>query len=383
MERRYVDDYTGLCRLCSDLAPARHLALDTEFLREKTYYPRLCLLQVCGDGIAACVDPLAIRDLAPLLDLLSAPSRVKVWHAARQDLEIFLHEWEVLPAPVFDTQLAAAVLGLGDQVGYARLVQDVLRLELPKDQSRSDWCLRPLEEAQLRYAYDDVVHLDALYSELARRLEQLGRAHWLEEDFAELTDPATYRTEPADAWQRIKGRQHLKGARLAVLQQLAAWREERAMAVDRPRRWILRDEVMVDIARRLPEKAADLARVRGLDERTAEKAGDLILEAVRRGVGQPREKWPKERIPPRLTPARETVVDMLGTAMRVVADANSITPAAVASRNELAKLVAGQETVLDHGWRRALVGDILRDVLAGALVLRVRNGVAELQPRDG
>jgi ribonuclease D len=382
MERRFVDSVSGLQELCADLAPAGHLALDTEFLREKTYYPKLCLLQVCGKGIAACVDPLAIEDLTPLLDLLSAPSRVKVWHAARQDLEIFLHQWALLPAPVFDTQLAAAVLGLGDQVGYARLVQDVLRLELPKDQSRSDWCRRPLEEAQLRYAYDDVVHLEALYRELAGRLEKLGRSRWLAEDFAELTDPATYRTEPADAWQRIKGRQHLKGARLAVLQQLAAWREERAMAVDRPRRWILRDEVMVDIARRPPHEPADLGRFRGLDGRTAEKMGDLIVAAVRRGMALPKEQWPRERIPPRLAPAQEIVVDVLGAAMRVVAEANSITPAAVASRSELAKFVAGRETALDHGWRHALVGEILRKVLVGELVLTVSDGVAELRPRD-
>lgn len=383
MERRYVDNAAGLVELCTDLAPAGHLALDTEFLREKTYFPKLCLLQVCGNGIAACVDPLAIPDPGPLLALLAEPSRVKVWHAARQDLEIFLNEWDLLPAPVFDTQLAAAVLGLGDQVGYARLVQDVLKRELPKDQSRSDWCRRPLDDVQLRYAYDDVIHLEALYRELAGRLDELGRSEWLAEDFAELIDPATYRTEPADAWRRIKGRQHLKGVKLAVLQELAAWREERAMALDKPRRWIVRDEVLVDLARRPPDSVTALGRIRGLDERAVAKSGADIVDAVARGLAMPEGQWPREKIPPRLTPEQDAVVDVLTAVVRVLADADSITPAAVASRGDLAKLVAGRDSVLDHGWRHALVGQVCLEVIAGERMLRIRDGRAVLEPCAG
>jgi ribonuclease D len=383
MERRYVDTAAGLLQLCQDLTSADHLALDTEFLREKTYYPKLCLLQVCADGIAACVDPLAIRDLGPLLSLLADPARVKVWHSARQDLEIFHHDWNLLPAPVFDTQLAAAVLGLGDQVGYARLVQDVLGRELPKDQSRSDWCRRPLDDIQLRYAYDDVIHLDALYVDLAGRLERLGRSAWLSEDFGELLDPGTYRTEPTDAWRRIKGRQQLRGAKLAVLQQLAAWREDRAMNRDRPRRWILKDEVLVDLARRPPDTIAALGRIRGLDERQIAQVGKAILEAVARGLALPRDQWPKETIPPRLSAAREATVDLLGAVVRLIADANSITPAALCSRSDLSRLVAGADSPLDHGWRRALAGDPLREVLAGKRVVRVHDGAAVLESWQG
>ena len=374
MEHRYIDSSEALDELCADLAPAGHLALDTEFLREKTYYPKLCLLQVCGNGVAACVDVLAVDDLSPLLSMLSELSRVKVWHAARQDLEIFLNEWGLLPAPVFDTQLAAAVLGLGDQVGYARLVQDVMGVALPKDQSRSDWCRRPLDEIQLRYAYDDVVHLEALYREISGRLDALGRAEWLAEDFAVLVNPATYRTAPGDAWQRVKGRQHLKGARLAVLRELAAWREERAVAVDRPRRWVLKDEVLVDIARRQPDTPALLSRIRGLEERTIGRHGEDLLACVRRGQAVPKERWPRERIPPRLSAEQEVTVDALAAVLRLLADANSITPAALGSRADLARLATGVDSAFDHGWRRALAGDVLKRVLSGEQVLHLRDG---------
>lgn len=374
MERRYVETADALTRLCADLASATHLALDTEFLREKTYYPKLCLLQVCGNGVAACVDVLAIEDLSPLLDIIKAPTRVKVWHSARQDLEIFLHYWGILPEPVFDTQLAAAVVGLGDQVGYARLVKEVLGLELAKDQSRSDWCRRPLDEGQLLYAYDDVIHLAELYLKLKARLQDLGRADWLEADFAQLVDPATYRTEPVDAWLRVKGRQHLKGVRLAVLRQLAAWREERAIASDKPRRWILKDEVLVDIARRPPSDMAALSRFRGLEDRFVARHGKALLECVRRGQAEPKEDWPREQIPPRLSSQQEVTVDALSAVLKFLAEANSITPAAVGSRADIARLVTGAESSLEKGWRRMLVGKVLREVLEGRQVLHIREG---------
>ena len=275
------------------------------------------------------------------------------------------------------------MLGYGDQMGYARLVQEVLGVELPKDQSRSDWCRRPLEPTQLRYAYDDVIYLAELYRKLSPRLDALNRRHWLDEDFAELLRPETYRTEPTEAWLRIRGRQHLKGVRLAVLQQLAAWREKRAVAVDRPRRWILKDEVLVDVARRRPETLDDLARIRGLDTGAASSLGEAILDCVRHALAMPREDWPRERIPPSLTPQQEATVDVLAGVVRLVGEANTVTPATLATRGDLAKLVSGQDSALDHGWRRLLVGDLLREVVAGERVLRVRDGNMELVTCSG
>ncbi len=382
MERRYVVTGSELERLCSDLAPSPHLALDTEFLREKTYYPKLCLLQVCGNDVAACVDVLAIGDLSPLLELLTEPTRVKVWHSARQDMEIFQNEWELLPEPVFDTQIAASVLGLGDQVGYARLVQDVLGVELAKDQSRSDWCRRPLQESQLHYAYDDVIHLETLYRRLSKQLKDLGRGDWLENDFAELVDPATYRTEPEDAWQRVKGRQHLKGGRLAILQELAAWREQRAMASDRPRRWIVKDEILVDMAKRPPSDLEALSRFRGIEERFISRNGEALLDCVRRGQSMPREQWPRERIPPRLNMQQEVTVDALAAVLKLLANANSITPAALGSRAD-SPPGHRRRLHLAQGWRRMLAGDELQEVLKGRQVLHVRDGEPVLESWPG
>ena len=374
MQRRFIDKGDDLLRLCEQLDSASHLALDTEFLREKTYYPRLCLLQVCGAGVAACIDVLALDDLSPFLDLLNRQDKVKVWHAARQDLEIFHHLWGLLPEPLFDTQLAAAVLGIGDQLGYASLVQQVLGVELPKDQSRSDWCRRPLDQMQLSYAYDDVIYLEQIFLEFARRLDETGRTGWLSEDFALLVEPGTYITEPRDAWLRVKGRQQLRGVRMAVLQAVAAWREQQAMMRDKPRRWVLKDEVMVDIARRRPASVQDLARIRGLDERTLNRDGDALLAAVRQGLAVPKEAWPQDRVPPPLSVDQEVAVDLLAAVVRQVANEQKVTPAALAARGDLVKLVAGVDGALSHGWRRALIGDVLLGVLNGEQTLVLRDG---------
>lgn len=374
MQKLFIDKKDDLLRLCDALQSASHLALDTEFLREKTYYPRLCLLQVCAEGVAACIDVLAIDDLSPFLDLLNQAHRVKVWHAARQDLEIFHHLWGLLPQPVFDTQLAAAVLGIGEQLGYASLVQQVLGVQLPKDQSRSDWCRRPLDAMQLSYAYDDVIYLEQIYTRLSRQLEEAGRTAWLNEDFGQLVAPATYVTEPGDAWQRVKGRQHLRGVRMAVLQALADWRERQAMARDIPRRWVLKDEVMVDIARRRPAGMQELARIRGLDERLLKRDGEALLAAVQSGLATPQEAWPRDRVPPPLDAGQEVAVDLLTAVVRHVANEQRITPATLAARGDLVKLVAGVDSALDHGWRRALIGETLQRVLKGEVNLVLRDG---------
>ena len=239
MEELYIDSHAALEALCTRLSGTEWLALDTEFIRERTYYPRLCLLQVSNGDVAACIDPLAIDDLGPLLDILFDSRTLKILHAARQDLEIFLHDYQRLPMPVFDTQPAAALLGHGDQIGYANLVKQLLQVDLPKDQSCTDWSQRPLDEQQRRYALDDVIYLGQLYLHLRGNLFDRERLQWLAADFAPLADPATYYPDPNDMWQRTKGRQQLRGRQLAVLQRRAAWRETEARARDLPRMWVL------------------------------------------------------------------------------------------------------------------------------------------------
>jgi len=225
MQEQFIDRPEQLATFVEAMHGARWLAVDTEFIRERTYFPRLCLIQIASEEIAACIDPLKIEDLSPLKALLLDPGITKVFHAARQDLEIFLHIWGELPTPIFDTQPAAALLGIGDQVGYGNLIQQVLGINLAKDHSRTDWSRRPLQKAQMRYALDDVIYLGQAYRKMRRQLEEQGRLEWLEAEFESLADPATYALEPMAMWQRVKGRQHLKGVRLAILQQLARARE--------------------------------------------------------------------------------------------------------------------------------------------------------------
>ncbi len=383
MHELFIDTPEQLQQLCTRLQDSPWLALDTEFLREKTYYPQLCLLQIANEELAACIDPLRIDDLSPLRALLLDSNQVKVFHAASQDLEIFHLLWGQLPRPLFDTQLAATLIGLGDQIGYASLVKQLLGTTLDKSQVRADWSRRPLEPQQQRYALDDVIYLGQAYLKLKARLEQLGRSRWLDEDFDALADPRTYQIDPWQQWQRIRGLQHLKGVQLAVLQSLAAWRETRAMERNRPKGWIIKDEVLLDLARRMPKDITQLERIRGLEKKTAERQGDELLSLIQEARLTKPEQWPvaKER-PPQLSSEQEALTDILMCALRLRATALHLSPLALASRKDLERLVYGDESVaLLHGWRHKLIGEDLLKIIDGKLWPQMSHGRMELVPR--
>ncbi|PLY17021.1 MAG: ribonuclease D [Sedimenticola sp.] len=382
MQELYIDSPAALIEFCEQIRGSEWLALDTEFVREKTYYPQFCLLQISNGQLAACIDPIALEDLGPLVEIIYDPSIVKVFHAGRQDLEIFHQIWGSLPSPVFDTQLAATLLGLGDQVGYGNLVQTLLKHELDKGLTRTDWSRRPLEKAQLRYALDDVIYLGEIYHKLRQQLIDQGRESWLAEDFSGLTDPATYNVDPDTLWQRIKGRQHLRGVQLAVLQRLTAWRETEAQTHNRPKRWILKDEVLVDLARRQPADLQKMQQIRGLEPGAVKRWGELILELIRESKQLPKEQWPREkRIPQKLNANQDALTDLLMAALRLQADHHNITPSALCTRKELERLISGDRDLeILHGWRRALAGKGLLEVLEGRQRPAVVNGVLALQP---
>ena len=251
IDEYYIDDAAALTACCAMLSNSTWLALDTEFIRDSTYYPQLCLLQISNGTIAACIDPLALDTIAalePLLDILYNPQIVKVWHAARQDLEIFQHRWNRIPTPLFDTQLAAGILQYGSQIGYANLVKQCLDIDLPKDQTRTDWAARPLGEQQIRYALDDVVYLGTVYQQL-QAVMTTAQHQQLDKQQTVLLEPETYAPEPANVWRKIKGRKLLRGAQQRTLQALAAWRENQARRHNLPRKWLMTDQDMVNICR--------------------------------------------------------------------------------------------------------------------------------------
>jgi len=376
MQELYIETQEQLKALCDKLSGASWIALDTEFVREKTYHPMFCLLQLCDGEIAACVDPLKVEDLTPLIDLLCNSNCHKVFHAASQDLEIFQHEWEKLPNPLFDTQLAASMVGLGEQVGYANLVNKLLNHQLGKEQTRTDWSKRPLNDQQLRYALDDVIYLGEIYLLLKQKLESLGRQAWLEDDFQRLGKASSYQVDLQSCWQKVKGKQHLRGVQLAILQSLAAWREAQAQRSNRPKRWILKDEVLIDLARRKPQRSEQLQQIRGVEPGTIKRFGDELLKLIRVAQEIPQAEWPKEQgRPPALSNNQDAQVDLLSCALKLVAVEHSITPASLASKKELERLVAGELDIdLLQGWKHKVAGATLQQVLAGTLTPTLRHG---------
>lgn len=372
MTVQFLDTHADLVSFCQRISDSKWMTVDTEFLREKTYYSKLCLIQVATDDEIACIDPLAIDDLDPILDLIYNPEITVVFHAARQDLELFYTLRGTLPPAIFDTQLAATVLGYGDQIGYGNLVKQCIGVELDKAHSRTDWTKRPLDSGQISYAADDVRYLRNVYKLLLQELQDKNRLHWLSEDFDNLTDISTYEPDPINVWKKIKGAGRLKGVQLAILQKLADWREQRAITTNRPRRWVLKDEVMIDLAKLAPDSTQKFSVIRGLESGTIERHGKAILEQITIAKKIPVEVWPTMKKPLQLSSQQDATVDALMALMRKFCDEQSIAPAAVSSRKELERLVAGDTSVnLLQGWRNEIVGHHIQDFLNGKISITV------------
>jgi ribonuclease D len=346
-------------------------------MRERTYWPKVCLVQVAGPDGAAAIDPLADGiDLTPLFRVLIAPATLKVFHAGRQDIEIFYHLMGRLPAPIFDTQLAAMVCGFGDQVSYETLVSKLARQPLDKASRFTDWSLRPLSRRQVDYALSDVVHLRVVFRKLKARLETSGRGEWLAEELATLTSAASYDIEPRQAYRRMKGRGG-GGRYLAVLRELAAWREREAQTRDVPRTWILRDEALIEIAHHEPTTVEALARTRGLARKLADgSAGAEILAAVQRALALPEAEWPAidERRP--IPKAVGPVADLLKVVLKMKCEDADVAQKLVASADDIEQLAAlGEDAGVPalQGWRRHLFGEDALRVRAGDLALAVKG----------
>lgn len=348
-----VDTPAALDAALATLSVPGPWALDTEFMRVDTYYPRLCLLQIAAAGQVICVDPLSVPDLSPLAAGLADPARPKLMHAARQDLEALMVHGGLQVAGVVDTQIAAGLLGLPEQVGYAWLVEHYEGVVLDKSQTRTDWAQRPLSEAQWHYAAQDVLHLLPLWTRMTAALEAAGKSGWLTEECARLTVD----DGPPPA-QRVKGLNQCDGPALAVAQALAEWREQQAQTQNRPRNWILRDEVLVEIARRRPRTLADLATVNALPPATMRRHGEALLavciEAARRPVVQ------EKPVMTRLTPEQTATVQALQERVKTCAEARAVVPTLLATRRDIERLVLGLPVPRLHsGWRAEVLAGVL------------------------
>lgn len=372
-----ISSQSALNSLCSNLAKHPFITVDTEFLRDKTYYPGLCLVQVAPpQGQAVAIDPLAEGlDLAPLFDLMANEDVLKVFHAARQDLEIFVNLTGKVPSPVFDTQVAAMVLGFGDQIGYLNLVQDICGKKLDKGAQFTDWSRRPLTERQLLYALDDVIWLREVYLNLDRQLKDRGRADWVIEEMGILMAPETYRNPPEDAWQRLKLRTD-KPQAVAVLMEVARWREMEAQRRNIPRGRILRDETLLEIAAHAPHNVDELKHIRGLGEDVARgKTGQAILRAVESGLTMPKDKIPKQArkrpLPQSLVPA----VEMMKLLLRIVASENDVAARLIASPDDLEEIARSDQadTPAMKGWRFDIFGREALELKHGKVALCVEG----------
>ncbi len=375
MTVRYIDTEAELSLLCDILVKSDWIALDTEFIREKTYRPQLCLIQVATEDVIACVDPIALENIDPLLDILYRDDITIVLHAASQDLEIFHLLRDALPTPIFDTQLAATVLGYGEQIGYANLVKQCLDISLDKAHSRTDWARRPLSEGQINYAADDVRYLRQVYHQLVQELADKGRTHWLKEEFTRLTNPATYRPDPSNIWRKLRGGGRLKGVQLAILQTLCEWREHRAIDSDRPRRWILKDDILLDLARIQPDSPDQLKQIRGLEEGAIKRHGDTWLGLIKKVQASPQDSWPVLKKSQILSSEQEATSDILMGLLRKYSAEHNISPAAIATRKEIDKLVIGEQNIpLLQGWRKDIIGSKLKAFLEGDDQLSISDG---------
>lgn len=374
---RVITTNSDLAEACARLARHPFVATDTEFLREQTFWPVLCLIQMAGPEDECIVDPLAPGlDLKPFYELMANERVVKVFHAGRQDVEIVYAKANLIPHPIFDTQVAAMVCGFGESVSYVNLVKKLTNKDVDKSSRFTDWSRRPLTQKQLTYALADVTHLRDVYIKLKAELESTGREYWLDEEMATLTDPATYETKPENAWLRLKMRTRNRRS-LGVLIELAAWRERAAQTQDVPRARILRDEALYDIANQAPTDTAKLGELRTLSEGFSRSArAREIVEAVKRGLERDPKTLPQIPAGQVLSAEATALVDLLRVLLKAAAARNRVAPKLIADTSDLERIASevNPDVAALRGWRRELFGADALKVKRGEVALTVAHG---------
>ena len=381
-----IEDTAALAALCERLNGQAYVAVDTEFMRESTYWSRLCLIQVAAGDEAAAIDPLAKAiDLSPFYELLVAPNLIKVFHAARQDLEIFHHERDIVPSPLFDTQIAAMVCGFGDSVGYEKLARKLAGAKIDKSSQFTDWARRPLSPRQIDYALSDVTHLCKVYEKLHAKLRRSKRERWLDEEMAVLANPDTYAAHPEEAWRRVKTRNR-DGRFLAILKELAAWRDSEAQHRDKPRNRVLRDEILLAIAADAPASIGDLKRVRAFPKSYADRPeAGAILSAVGSGLAAKENTFPQPEGRKPLPRGAAPLVELLRVLLKMKSDHHDVAQKLIASAEDLERIALSNgeaDIPAFHGWRRELFGEDALALKRGELALAVKDGRLALVPSN-
>jgi ribonuclease D len=375
----YIATDQQLKNLLQQLDSSEWLTLDTEFIRENTYFPKLCLIQIATENVLACIDPLSIQDLQPLFSWLAEPKRVKVLHSAWQDLELLYHaSGGLLPTPIFDTQVAAAIVGMGDQIGYGRLVEICVGVDLEKSQARTDWAQRPLTPEQLEYAIDDVRYLRDVYLFLQHEIRQLGREQWLTKALQRLMDSQTYAIDVQTCWQRVRNLQILKPAQLAVLRELAKWREQAAVQQNIPRRWLVNDELLLELARKQPQSLEAIKVLRGMTEELANQYGANWLQCIQAGRAVERANWPQLPKRRKLDAELQLVADLLMLVLQKIAQQHELAPSLIATRPQIEKMLVENRSQLAEDWRGALVNATFQAILHGQMQVTVVNQQLQL-----
>jgi ribonuclease D len=375
----------ALADFCQQLAKSDFVAVDTEFMRQSTYWPQLCLIQLASPDAEAIVDPMAPGiDLAPFFQLMADPGVMKVFHAARQDVEIVYNLSGKIPLPIFDTQIAAMVCGFGEAASYSALVKRLLRKNVDKTSRFTDWGRRPLSEKQLRYALGDVTYLRGVYLKLKNRLESTGRAHWVKEEMDELVDPGNYKTEPEDAWKRLKNRARTQ-QELAIMIEVAAWREREAQAQDVPRSRVAKDDMIYDVMTQAPQTPEDLAKLRTVHDGFARSArARALIAAVKKGLERAPEDVPPLSDYAPLPPSALAVADLLRVLLKAVVARHDVAAKLIATSDELDKIALDDEAPVPalHGWRRELFGEDALAIKTGRVAILVDRGKVITMPVD-
>lgn len=361
------------------------LAIDTEFLREKTYYAKLCLVQLATDDEVAIVDPFKIDDLSAMAAVLEDENVMKVFHAAGQDLEIIWHEVGCMPKPLFDTQVAAALLGHTQQIGYGALVHAVCGVQLKKIDSFTDWSRRPLSDSQLDYAADDVVYLPRMYNRMRSELERLGRLHWLDPEFEEMSSSERFESDERQRYKRLKRVGQLSRRQLACAREVAAWRELTAQKRDVPRKWVITDEQIVEACKREARTIDELFMVRGMREKLGTRDARIVAALMKSALDAPPSTWPEPDRSGKNEPNVDAPLDLMSALVRLRAKENGVAFPTLASHDDLLRVARGYREGIDllRGWRRALVGEELLELLDGKLFLSVSGFDLEVRRADG